>query len=352
MRGANSEDLCAYREYRAEIERQLMPGSLRSGVRIVVLLNLLWFPVDYFAFPDRYQSFMIARSITIGLLLAAGRWGAARWPLAGSFVGCFVTGGNLLWVIYGAGGATSEYAPGLMLLFVGIPVLLPFSAIQAALISGTLFVAYAASPWLQGVPVEWREYMLKVCFPLAAALESVASTAAVDRIRFHDFKQRAELKRARDELQQLDEAKSRFTANVHHELRTPLTLLLAPVEALLGGQFGGLSGLQRSYLQTVRSNALRLLKLINNLLDLAKAESEELRISRRPVRLGTVIDEIVSGAMPLAERKRVTIERRAARQVAVGARGSRRAGKSRGQPDRQLAQVHRGRWEHHRGGLV
>jgi len=87
-------------------------------------------------------------------------------------------------------------------------------------------------------------------------------------------------------------------------------LLLAPVEALLGGQFGALSELQRSYLQTVRSNALRLLKLINNLLDLAKAESEELRIKRRPLRLGQLIDEIVSGAVPLAERKRVAIERR------------------------------------------
>ncbi|HVN39480.1 MAG TPA: histidine kinase dimerization/phospho-acceptor domain-containing protein, partial [Myxococcota bacterium] len=269
MQGVNGDGRSAYRDYRAEIEHDLMPGSLRNGVRIVVALNLLWFPVDYLAFPDRCESFMIARAITIALLLAAGHW-AGRWPLAGSFLGCFVTGGNLLWVIYGAGGATSEYSPGLMLLFVGMPVLLPLSAGQAAVISGTLFATYAASPWLPGGHLEWRDYLLKVCFPFAAALEGVASTALQDRIRFHEFKQRAELKRARDELQKLDEAKSRFTANVHHELRTPLTLLLAPVEALLGGQFGALSELQRSYLQTVRSNALRLLKLINNLLDLAK----------------------------------------------------------------------------------
>jgi signal transduction histidine kinase len=310
MQGRDPGVSGAYREYRTDIQRNLLPGSLRTGVAVVVALNLAWFPLDVLIFPDRYESFVIVRMITIALLLAVGRWGAARWPLPASFVGCFATGGSLLWVIYGAGGATSEYSPGLMLLFVGMPVLLPFSAGQAAFISGTLFIAYAASPWVQGVPIEWREYLLKVCFPFAAALESVASTAAVDRIRFHDFQRRAELKRARDELQQLDEAKSRFTANVHHELRTPLTLLLAPVEALLGGQFGALSDLQRSYVQTVRSNALRLLKLINNLLDLAKAESEELRIRRRPIRLGAIVDEIVSGAVPLAERKRVTIVRR------------------------------------------
>ncbi len=308
MKPAESHDRPTYQAYRAEIAHQVMAPSLRTGVRVVVALNLIFIPFDYLGFPDKFQSFLIIRLLTNAVLLAVGRWGAARWPVAGSFVGCFATGGMLLWVIYGAGGATSEYSPGLMLLFVGIPVLLPFSAGQAATISGTLFLAYAASPWVLDTPVVWRDYVLKVCFPLAAALESVASTAAVDRIRFRDFKQRAELRRARDELQKLDTAKARFTANVHHELRTPLTLTLAPVEALLAGQFGEISELQRSYLQTIRSNALRLLKLINNLLDLAKVESEQLRIRRRPVRLGALIEEIVRGAAPLAERKHVRLE--------------------------------------------
>jgi signal transduction histidine kinase len=308
MASAGSDAHAAYQAYRAEIAHQVMAPSLQTGVRVVVALNLVFILFDYLGFPDKFHSFLIARLFTNAILLAVGYWGAARWPVAGSFVGCFATGGMLLWVIYGAGGATSEYSPGLMLLFVGIPVLLPFSAGQAATISGTLFLAYAASPWVLDTPVVWRDYALKVAFPLAAALESVASTAAVDRIRFRDFKQRAELRRARDELQKLDVAKARFTANVHHELRTPLTLTLAPVEALLAGQFGEVSELQRSYLQTIRSNALRLLKLINNLLDLAKIESDQLRIQRRPVQLGSLIQEIVRGAVPLAERKHVRLE--------------------------------------------
>src|SRR5262249_25455212 len=114
--------------------------------------------------------------------------------------------------------------------------------------------------------------------------------------------------RARDELKELDAAKSRFTANIHHELRTPLTLTLAPVEAMLGGDFGELNGMQRSYLQTVQSNGLRLLKLINNLLDLAKIESKRLRVQRGPVPLAELTEGIVAGARPLAERKGVSLE--------------------------------------------
>jgi signal transduction histidine kinase len=126
-------------------------------------------------------------------------------------------------------------------------------------------------------------------------------------MRFSDFLQRREIEAARDELRELDVAKSRFTANIHHELRTPLTLTLAPVEAMLAGEFGEITELQRGYLKTIRSNALRLLKLINNLLDLAKIESEQLEVKRRPVRVGEIVDEIVSGAIPLAERKGVSL---------------------------------------------
>jgi signal transduction histidine kinase len=135
----------------------------------------------------------------------------------------------------------------------------------------------------------------------------IMSCAYLDRMRFADFLQRREIEAARDELRELDVAKSRFTANIHHELRTPLTLTLAPVEAMLSGEFGEISDLQRGYLKTIRSNGLRLLKLINNLLDLAKIESEQLEVRRRPVRVGDIVEEIVSGARPLAERKRVSL---------------------------------------------
>ncbi len=86
---------------------------------------------------------------------------------------------------------------------------------------------------------------------------------------------------------------------------------------MLSGEFGELSELQRSYLKTIHTNGLRLLKLINNLLDLAKIEGEQLRVERRPVRVGTIVEEIVAGARPLAERKGVAFEVRALETLPV-----------------------------------
>jgi signal transduction histidine kinase len=123
-----------------------------------------------------------------------------------------------------------------------------------------------------------------------------------------EFQQRLEVERARDELRVLDAAKSRFTANVHHELRTPLTLALAPAEALLSGDLGELNTLQRDYLKTIHTNGLRLLKLINNLLDLAKIEGDQMRVKRCPMRVESLVGEVIESARALADRKGVLLE--------------------------------------------
>jgi signal transduction histidine kinase len=161
--------------------------------------------------------------------------------------------------------------------------------------------ALGALPALSGVAVALDTYLLHLGFPLAAGVESVLACILLDRMGFADYMQRSEIERARDELKELDVAKSRFTANIHHELRTPLTTMLS-------GEFGEISALQRGYLETVHTNGLRLLKLINNLLDLAKIEGEQLAVQRRPAQVGAVVEEIITGARPLAERKGVVVE--------------------------------------------
>jgi signal transduction histidine kinase len=270
---------------------------------VVAGLNTAFVLLDHFLFPE---DFLWMLAVRIGCNIAMGAlyfFAAKKWPLRSAFVGVFAVGAMLLEVIRLAGGAGGNYTPGLMLLFLGIPVLLPFTALQAVVVVAVLMLALSLLPVVSGVGVPLNTYLLHLGFPLAAGVESVLACIL-------DYMQRSEIERARDELKELDVAKSRFTANVHHELRTPLTLTLAPIETMLSGEFGEISALQRSYLKTVRTNGLRLLKLINNLLDLAKIEGDQLTVQRRPAQVGAVVEEIVTGARPLAERKGVRVEMR------------------------------------------
>jgi len=85
-----------------------------------------------------------------------------------------------------------------------------------------------------------------------------------------------------ENLRELDQAKSRFFANISHEFRTPLTLILGPVHQWLENARAAGSSVGEvpvRGLELVRRNADRLLDLINQLLDLSKLESGRMRLT-------------------------------------------------------------------------
>ena len=285
-----------------------MGRSVRTAAFVLFAIQTVFIGVDFLIFPDRARSFLPVRlglNVVLGVVFFRASY---RHPVMSTLVTAFGGGAMLLTVIYGTGGPSSEYYTGLVLLFTGMPVLVPLSGVQAAWIVASLFGVFAASPLFAAPPIDWNAYYLHSFFLGAAAFESVMSCSLLDRVRFTDYKQRHELERTRDELKELDRAKSRFTANIHHELRTPLTLVLAPLEAMLGGEFGEIGERPRRYLHTMQVNALRLLKLINNLLDLARAESKALRLHRQGIDPGRLLLEMVAGARPMAEQKGIVLE--------------------------------------------
>ncbi len=99
-----------------------------------------------------------------------------------------------------------------------------------------------------------------------------------------------------------------FFANITHELRTPLTMILAPIESLLAGQAGSVSPALRAHLDPIRRNGLRLLRLVNDLLDLAKLNEGfmRLRLDRSDIR--QVLENVVAYSRPLAAHKGVALD--------------------------------------------
>ncbi|HEY7059934.1 MAG TPA: ATP-binding protein [Chloroflexota bacterium] len=95
-------------------------------------------------------------------------------------------------------------------------------------------------------------------------------------------------------LAELDRAKTAFFNNVSHEFRTPLTLLLGPLEETLAAPPARLGADERQQLQTAHRNALRLLKLVNSLLDFSRLEAGRLQPAYAPTDLAAFTAELAS----------------------------------------------------------
>jgi PAS domain S-box-containing protein len=102
----------------------------------------------------------------------------------------------------------------------------------------------------------------------------------------------AERKRAAA-LAELDRAKTEFFSNVSHEFRTPLTLMLGNLEEVL--QKGGeVPKAGRELIETARRNSLRLLKLVNNLLDFSRLEAGRAAAHFEPTDVARLTAELAS----------------------------------------------------------
>ena len=119
-------------------------------------------------------------------------------------------------------------------------------------------------------------------------------STALANARAHE----AERKRA-DVLTELDRAKTAFFSNVSHEFRTPLTLMLGPLSDILSGD---LDPARRQELEVVQRNGVRLLKLVNTLLDFSRIEAGRIRAVYEPIDLAAYTAELASVFRSAIER--------------------------------------------------
>lgn len=110
-----------------------------------------------------------------------------------------------------------------------------------------------------------------------------------------------------DQLREMDRVKTRFFNNISHEFRTPLTLIIGPLENVLSGASGPLSDKLREQVEIMLRNARRLLRLINQLLDLAKAEAGHLRLQAQEANIVSFLEGIVFSFSAFATERNIDV---------------------------------------------
>ena len=103
-------------------------------------------------------------------------------------------------------------------------------------------------------------------------------------------------------MQEMDKLKSYFFTNISHEFRTPLTLILSPIRDMVSGNFKG--DVKKQYQMVIR-NGERLLRLINQLLDLSKLGAGSMKLKTSNLDIVQFLKPIVSAFDSLAQRSHI-----------------------------------------------
>jgi signal transduction histidine kinase/CBS domain-containing protein/ActR/RegA family two-component response regulator len=117
-----------------------------------------------------------------------------------------------------------------------------------------------------------------------------------------------ELQRMNQELARATRLKDEFLANMSHELRTPLNAILGMTEGLQEEIFGIVNEKQTKALHTLESSATHLLSLINDILDVAKIESGQIRLEHTSISVSHLFSSSLPFIKQLALQKRIQLE--------------------------------------------
>lgn len=146
----------------------------------------------------------------------------------------------------------------------------------------------------------WWAYLLYALLLTAAVLQ--VWRYALKRIQKQHLRDLEQLEY--EKLKELDQLKSRFFADISHEFRTPLTLILGPLDNLLGA---APSQEQARQFGVMKRNAQRLLRLINQLLDLSKLEAGKMELELRRQDIIPLLKGLSSSFESLVQSRKIDL---------------------------------------------
>lgn len=109
-------------------------------------------------------------------------------------------------------------------------------------------------------------------------------------------------------LKQLQELKNEFTFIAAHELRTPVTAIKGFLSMVFEGDAGALSEKLKQYLDPVRQANDRLIRLVNDILEIARSEAGRLKVEVSPTDMEKGIRDILTEIKPLADQKKISLQ--------------------------------------------
>lgn len=304
---SNDQVIKSYLEENREVRFQ------RSKIGCLVTLALVptGASLDLGVYPEHSTSLLMLRFVSwllVAMIYLAHRfqWFRNHIKWTGMLMPAVLVG-TFCAMIYVADGFTGPYYAGLNLLIVGVSLLLPYSFIESFILSAGALGFYILTGAVGGLNgIDFSLAYSNIYFIFSTGVIACTASFFSERARFREFRLTYELDQRNRQLAELDRIKSDFFANVSHELRTPLTLILSPIEDLM--KHGTGSKHVDKQLEFVKDNAYRLLKLVNDLLQVMRLEEGRSNLDKRAINLSTMVSNVVAGMRHFAAQQQVSLE--------------------------------------------
>ncbi len=291
----------------------------RKSAFLLEVMVLVFYPffalLDWAVAPPQWLWLLWgSRALVTGATLAAlpltrSRLFDRHFGLVTSSYLVLVAGGVAL-MVHVMGGFGTDYYVGLIVVMLG-GILFLWPSRLAALVNFTV-VASLVVPNLPTALDDLGATLKAVFFTgTSAAILSIVAGFSYRSQREQVIAQlelertTANLEQAHLQLQELDRFKSQVFANITHELKTPLAMILASVELALVDEGERLGEQLRGSLQAMFRNALKLLRLIGDILDISRLDESRIRLRVDEHDFVAYLRALMAQVEPLAQRKNI-----------------------------------------------
>jgi putative nucleotidyltransferase with HDIG domain len=303
-------------------ERLYTEYDLGGRIRLIIILSailyLAFLILDAIYAARFFKLFLIIRLVVLAAHLVL-LYLCTRITLNRGYVNIAITlaifdVAGISVMIYFLGGFATTYVQGLYIIIMGLVVAVPLSFRDTILLYVMIWASYAIPSFINLPSGRWQDVFNNLFFLTAIITIGAIGSFIMDNIRRRELRSRIQLEEmteklseSNEKLKTLDELKTQFFANVNHELRTPLTLMLAPLKSVLDGNMGKTTPSLKSTLDMMQRNGYKLLKLINNLLDLTKFEGGKMRLKVKPVNMSDFINDLLQSVRAMADQKKIRL---------------------------------------------
>jgi signal transduction histidine kinase len=307
-----------YKDYNIELNRKRLHIAIPLSLFFVILFGLL----DYIEYKEVAPKLIAVRSVAniflifLYVILAKGLVKKNIKYIGLSVVLIVYIMIDIM--IFLTNGVSSPYYAGLTLTIVALAALLPWTLRDAlfsffamiSLYTVAIFSHYIAND-LPSLDIDLS--INNFFFLISTGVFCVVASYLNSSLRFKEFCLNYELEKKNKELKILNEMRSSFFANISHEFRTPLTLIAAPIDDLLN-RTDAIPQNIRNILNIVNDNAMRLLKLVNDLLDIIKLEDGKTQLNTEIIEINNFISGISDSVAHLAKIQGIELTKKISNQ--------------------------------------